>query len=61
MLTKQNGSTLYLKKVTPSERRLSAVGITVTQKKEQIAAAVDAGRDVYKQEIAKAKAAGTED
>ena len=34
---------------------------TVTQKKEQIAAAVDAGQDVYKQEIAKAKAAGTED
>jgi gas vesicle protein len=32
----------------------------VTQKKEQIAAAVDVGRKAYKQEIAKAKAAGTE-
>jgi gas vesicle protein len=32
----------------------------VTQKKEQIAAAVDVGHEAYKQEIAKAKAAGTE-
>jgi gas vesicle protein len=32
----------------------------VTQKKEQITAAVDVGREVYKQEIANARAAGTE-
>ena len=32
----------------------------LTQKKEQIAEAVDVGREVYKQEIVKAKAAGTE-
>lgn len=32
----------------------------VTQKKEQVAAAVDVGRKAYKQEIAKAKTAGTE-
>ena len=30
-----------------------------TEKKEQLAAAVDAGREVYKQESTKAKAAGT--
>ena len=30
-----------------------------TEKKEQLAAAVDAGRKVYNQEIGKAKAAGT--
>jgi len=32
----------------------------LTQKKEQIAAAVDVGREAHKREIAKAKAAGTE-
>jgi gas vesicle protein len=33
---------------------------TVAQKKQQITAAIDAGRKVYEQEVAKAKAAGTE-
>lgn len=45
------------------ERAAAVVGHgknMVTEKKEQIAAAADAGREAYKQEIAKAKAAGTE-
>jgi gas vesicle protein len=55
----------YTHKKTHELRERAAVVVEqgknmVTQKKEQIAAAVDAGRDVYKQEIAKAKAAGTE-
>jgi gas vesicle protein len=32
----------------------------VADKKEQLSVAVDAGREVYKQEIGKAKAAGTD-
>jgi gas vesicle protein len=60
----RKGSEYTHKKTHELRERTAALGKkgknVVTQKKEQVTAAVDVGREVYKQEIAKAKAAGTE-
>jgi len=61
----KDGSAYTQKKAHELKKRAAAAvehgQNTVTQKKGQIAAAVDAGREAYQQEIAKTKAAGTED
>ena len=59
----QTRATLVLKANELKGRAAAAVENgknMVSDKKDQIAAAVDAGREVYKQEIAKSKAAGSE-
>jgi gas vesicle protein len=60
----KEGSEYAHKKRHELRERVAALGKhgknVVTQKKEQIPAAVDVGREIYKQEIAKAKAAATE-
>jgi gas vesicle protein len=60
----KEGSEYAHKKTHELRERVAALGKhgknVVTQKKEQITAAVDVGREVYEEEKAKAKAAGTE-
>jgi gas vesicle protein len=59
----QTRATLVLKANELKGRAAAAVENgknMVSDKKDQLAAAVEAGREVYKQEVAKAKATGTE-